>query len=407
MFRKLRIKMVLLNMGVVTAIIIAVMAFTYFSSQSILKNQAETIKIKTEESDFDFSKKPGEYLNASVLGNKMIIIPLDGEGNIVENEHLPRYTENNTRKGLLETITADKVDMEYISYDDRIYFTFFVEKDSNTIHFFIDATQERELNSEILKNTAFIGLLALIMIITASLFMTKKALEPIVTAWEKQKRFVSDASHELRTPVAVIKINMEIVGENDEATVEDNRKWIDNVNVETDRMSNLIEKLLFLSESDVDKKKAVSNKTAMNTTIEKVAANLKPLADKKGLAMEVDCKKVFVNVPDMDISRLGTILIENAIKYTRKGIVTVKTFEDNGNAMLQVRDSGDGIGKEHIDKIFERFYRVDRARSRKTGGYGLGLSIAKNICGNYNGKIHVGSERGKGSVFTVEFPLAK
>ncbi len=409
MFRKLQIKMVLLNLGVVTMIIITIMALTSYSSMSIMRRKAEDVKNKIEETGMYYTKGPGNYYNAPILGNKMIPVPVDSAGRLILNEQFPGSGtgENNYRQDLFELIDDDMPDMKYIRHEERTFFTFNISSSDITYYFFIDATQERELNKQIMKNTVFIGLIALVMIIISSIFLTQRALIPVARAWNKQRRFISDASHELRTPVAIIKTNMEVVGENDKATIGEQRKWVDNVIAETERMANLIENLLFLSKKDLTKKEKLVSETEMNSEVEKAADKLEAIAAKKGLAIKTDCQNVKVHVPAIEINRLAVILIENAIKYTDTGTIEVKTYTEDGNSILQVKDSGKGMGKNDLSKIFERFFRIDSARSRKIGGYGLGLSIAKSICDSYNGEISVQSEPGEGSVFKVVFPAIK
>lgn len=409
MFRKLQIKMVLLNLAVVMAIIIAIMGLTFFSSISILRRQAETVKARIEENGVDFSKGPGNYYNALVLGNRMIPIPVDSTGQLIQNDQFPGMGigENTYRQDLYELIEENMPDMKYIRHDDRTYFTFHIVSGDITYYFFIDATQEREMIRQLMKNTIFIGLFALVMVIISSIFLTKRALIPVTKAWNKQRRFISDASHELRTPLAVIKTNMEVLDEDDAATIGSQRKWINNVNAEIDRMTGLIENLLFLSKKDLIKKEKHYTNIFLDEHVGKAVSSLRKIAEDKGISLKASLEKVSVQTPGFEIYRLAVILIENAIKYTDHGSIEVRTYKDDKNAVLMVKDSGIGIEKEKTDRIFERFYRVDEARDRKTGGYGLGLSIAGSICDSYNGKISVESEQGKGSVFTVVFPAVK
>lgn len=407
MLKKLQLKMVLLNIGVVAFVFFIIIGIQFYSSMNILKRQAESIKNRIEMSSEVFFRNPSKFHELPVLGNNLVVIPVDSTGSLYIVDDIKPSPLDTVRMDLYEKTKEILPDMKYIELDDRVYFTFNVVKDDITYYYFLDATQERALNIQNMKNTAFIGLLAIALIILASIFLTKRALKPVKNAWERQKRFVADASHELRTPVSVIKTNMEVVGEDDLATVGSQRKWIDNVNEETDRMAALIDSLLYLSKKDMSKYQKYRAETAMHEFVGTAVSALMFIAEEKGLVVEKELGPVKVHIPGIEITRLATILVENAIKYTDFGRICVKTGMNGANAFLSVEDSGIGINTKDADKIFERFYRVDEARTRGAGGYGLGLSIARSICDSYNGRISVESEPGKGSKFNVVFPAVK
>jgi len=407
MLKKLQWKMVFLNIGVVAFILAIVISLQFYSSMSILRRQAESIKERIETSKEVFNRNPFKFHESPVLGNKLVMIPVDSDGNLYMEEEIQSFPVDGERLDLFETINENLPDMKYIELDDRVYFTFNVSKDGITYYYFLDATQERALNLQNMRNTAFIGLFAIVLIVFASIFLTIRALKPVKSAWEQQKRFVADASHELRTPIAVIKTNMEVVGEDNSVTVGSQRKWIDNVNEETDRMASLIDNLLYISKKDISNYEKYKTETAMNEFVDKAVAYIELIAKEKGLSVNRDLEPVEVHIPGSEITRLASILVENAIKYTDKGKIVITTRRDGTDAVLSVKDSGIGIDYKDFDKIFERFYRVDESRTRGAGGYGLGLSIARSICDSYNGKISVESEPGKGSTFSVVFPAVK
>jgi len=407
MFRKLRTKMILLNIAVVALVMVTIIFLISFSSVSILRRQAENMKARIEETGLSIWQRSDSPDNTPILGNKVIVVPVDEQGEMTTVYDFQRFPEEGLRQTLFELIDENFPDMRYIKNDEREFFTFNLKYEDKTFYFFIDATQERELNRQIIQNTLFIGAGAIVLIILASMFLTKRALLPIKDAWNKQKKFISDASHELRTPVAVIKTNMEVIQGDEESTVKEQKNWMDNINFEIGRMTGLIDNLLFLSKMDKSNSEKYTMIGDLGTIIERVSLNIQKLAEEKGLTIFKELKTTSVNVPETDIERLAVILMENAVKYTEKGKITVKTYIEDNNCILSVEDTGKGIDEKEQVKIFERFYRADQDRSRKTGGYGLGLAIAKSIVDNYKGKIEVKSKPGEGSEFRVYLPKAK
>jgi len=228
---------------------------------------------------------------------------------------------------------------------------------------------------------------------------------------ETQEKFIADASHELRTPLAVIRSNVEMIIDEPELTVKENMKWLEYILKESKRMAKMTEDLLFLSKADINKhKKELSvqkEKINLSALISGVYDSFAKLLEENELfdnnkKIEQD---IYIQANENQIRQLITILLDNAIKYTRKGGVTLELEQGGQSAYIKVTDTGQGIPEDMLEKIFERFVRADKARSRAAGGAGLGLSIAKSIAEEHSGQISVDSELGKGSAFCVELPL--
>jgi len=221
---------------------------------------------------------------------------------------------------------------------------------------------------------------------------------------QAKKDFVSNVSHELKTPLAVLKAVIETL-EN-----EDNPKnasiFLEKAKNRIDQMDSLINDLLILAK--LESKEENINKELVNlyNLVENIFEDLKHLTlDKKvSLINEVD-KNLYINVDEQKFKILVKNLVENAIKYNKEyGKVIVKAKEKDNSFILSVKDTGIGIPKESLPLIFERFYRVDKSRSREVGGTGLGLSIVKHIAEAHKGKVWVESKIGEGSTFYVEIP---
>ena len=229
--------------------------------------------------------------------------------------------------------------------------------------------------------------------------------ERLQVSENKRARFVSDASHELKTPLASIKLLTDSILQNDmdQDTV---REFVSDIGSEADRLTRMTQKLLSLSriESQQDGDCEI---TYMKPTIDRVVRMLTGLTEKNGIRLELDCKEDCpILILEDDLYQIIFNLLENGIKYNLPGgRLTVRTFRAGDNAMLQVADTGVGIPKDALGHVFERFYRVDKARSRSTGGSGLGLAIVRNMVERNQGSIQVESTLGQGSVFTVSFPI--
>lgn len=221
---------------------------------------------------------------------------------------------------------------------------------------------------------------------------------------DMQKQFIADASHELKTPIAAIKGMVEILNREDFDDKAIEKDFLIQIEKENLRLEEIVMDLLTLSRFNrnvVILKRRLQDFTEIcDTSIQ----SLKSEAEEKGIEIIRDYHshdQVFVDDKQMLI--VVNNLLNNAIKYSKEGEIILRTYSENEHYYFQISDHGYGIALEDIDKIFERFYRVNKDRSRYSGGSGLGLPIVKSICDAHNAKISVESEIGKGSVFTIEF----
>ena len=229
--------------------------------------------------------------------------------------------------------------------------------------------------------------------------------ERLQTSEQKRSRFVSDASHELKTPLASIKLLTDSILQND-MDMETVREFVSDIGNEADRLTRTTGKLLSLTKVDgqLTEDCEIIN---MAPTVERVVRMLSGIAQQNHITIESDLSEDSpVLILEDDLYQIAFNLIENGIKYNVSGgKLAVKLMCQNDNAILQVSDTGMGIPEDALSHIFERFYRVDKARSRATGGSGLGLAIVRAIVQRNRGEITVATEVGKGTVFTVSFPV--
>ena len=264
------------------------------------------------------------------------------------------------------------------------------------------------LYSGLQKATYILILLSVLALIVATVIghiMAGRALIPMREAYEKQKQFAADASHELRTPLAVVMASADLLLADKSISNPFLREVLEDLKSEVKKMSKLVSDLLTVARSDNNALKVKIRKLDLGKLLEQNIRMMTPLAEKKNIKLiGADFTKVTIQGDEQKIKQLVLILVDNAIKYTPNGgqvTVTLEKVEED-RAIFSVQDSGIGIAKEDQEKIFERFYRVDKARSREMGGNGLGLSIATEILRLHDGKIKVESELGKGTKFTVE-----
>lgn len=228
--------------------------------------------------------------------------------------------------------------------------------------------------------------------------------ERLYTSEQKRSRFVSDASHELKTPLASIKLLSDSILQND-MDIDTIREFVSDIGAEAERLNRMTAKLLSLTKIDGEIQPECEI-IYMTPTINRVVRMLSSIAQVNDisfrLSLDGDCP---VLVQEDDLYQIVFNLMENGIKYnTPGGTLTVSLLHEDDNAILQVSDTGVGIPEDAIGHIFERFYRVDKARSRATGGSGLGLAIVRAIVNRNRGEIEVESVRGEGTTFRVTFP---
>ena len=219
-----------------------------------------------------------------------------------------------------------------------------------------------------------------------------------------RKRFISDVSHELKTPLTVIMGNSELLL-NADIEKKQQKVLLQATLEQTQRMNALITDLISLSSIDSTKNKQRNNKIIVDDLKDQILNNLSSLKEKKGISFEfnLDSKKNILGSFSEIYSALEN-LVSNAFRYTDKGSISINWFVLKGQGILSVTDTGIGISKEHLEKITDRFYRVDADRSRNSGGTGLGLAIVKNIMDHHNGSIDIKSDMNKGSTFCLVFP---
>lgn len=225
---------------------------------------------------------------------------------------------------------------------------------------------------------------------------------------EKQIRqeFFSNASHELKTPITSVQGYAELLESGIIQDEEQKKEFLNRIKKEAANMNNLINDILMISKLETKDAEVLKSDVRLSIVLNDILDSLKPLAASHEVLIHLDCKPICIYANNQQMKELFGNLITNAVKYNKPGgEVWVRVREEDRNLIVQVKDNGMGIPKDSLSRIFERFYRVDKGRSKKQGGTGLGLSIVKHIVNFYHGTINVTSELDVGTEFTVKIPI--
>lgn len=274
--------------------------------------------------------------------------------------------------------------------------------------FLLDPELIEETESRLKFTLTAINLLILTASAGAGYLLAGKTLRPIKNMVEEQGRFVSDASHELRTPLTSLRSEIEVSLRDRHLTYKEMKKILKSNLEEVDKIQKLTDHLLGLSRYQDGETKIDFTEINLKNNAEKAVAKITPLAKRKKIIIRTKLDDVKMKGHSISLIELCIILLDNAVKYSPSGKKIVITLrKDRKNAILKVRDQGIGIKSSELPYIFNRFYRADSSRNKdKIDGFGLGLSIAKNIAELHHGKITVNSLPGKGSTFIVCLPIS-
>jgi signal transduction histidine kinase len=252
------------------------------------------------------------------------------------------------------------------------------------------------------STSSSVAAVALFLLFLLSRKLSKVVIKPAENAWSDQKRFIADASHDLKTPLTVIMANNDILLAHPEKTVAEQQKWLESTRQETEYMSSLINKMLELAKTDSLLEKIQLDNVNISEVVEKAVLQLEPVAFESGVIIQADITRDIVSRSNStELYKLTQILIDNAVKYAPcNSTVMVSLARSKKEIIFSVNNKGDIIPSEQLEHIFDRFYRTDDARTK--GGFGLGLSIAKNVANALGGEIFATSDD-NGTTFTVKF----
>jgi len=275
------------------------------------------------------------------------------------------------------------------------------KRDGYTLVAFMDITVSMSGMNTLINYTLAAGLIALVVLFIASKRIADRIITPLEQNDLRQKQFVSDAGHELKTPLSVISTNAELLQRQ-----SGDSEWLSNIRYETDRMSTLVRQLLNLSRAE--NAELVTENIDLSRTVTGEVLPFESVAFEQGLTIESDITDgIFVSGNPSQLSQVVSILLDNAIRHSRGGnTIAVSLHTGHKQAVLTVTNFSEPIPAEKLERLFERFYRVDEVRNSEDGHYGLGLAIAKAITERHGGCIEIKCEDGRVS-FKVTIPLGK
>ena len=248
---------------------------------------------------------------------------------------------------------------------------------------------------------------AQVLLFFASILLSYVAVRPLEESWKRQRRFVADASHELKTPLSVIMASNSLMQASPDATVASQKRWTDTIGSESARMLELVNDMLFLARSNSVASRAEFETLDFSQLVLGEVLQFESLAFERGVGLSENIMEgIYVRGEAKQLKRLVGILIDNACKYAGSGgEAEVVLLKWDITVVLHVRNNGPNIPEEDLPYIFDRFYRADKARNRQRGGFGLGLAIAKDVVETHSGTISASNE-GEWTCFTVRLPYA-
>lgn len=264
--------------------------------------------------------------------------------------------------------------------------------------YFLDCTKSMTSFRTFLVTSIFVSIFGISAVFILVMLLSKKAIEPVVESYEKQKRFITDAGHEIKTPLTIINADTTILemeyGENE---------WLSDINVQTKRLARLTNDLIYLSKMEEENTKVSMIEFPFSDVVEEITQSFQNLAKVQEKHLVVDIVPMLtIKGDEKAIRQLVSILLDNAVKYCgENGKIRVSVWKKGKNTMLSVYNTTKEMKKENLNHLFDRFYRTDESRNSQTGGYGIGLSIAKAVVIAHKGKIQASSQDGKSLLITV------
>ena len=327
------------------------------------------------------------------------------------DSHASRYDEPTIQSAQITDYVETFKDALNIKRENKVYLKsyrgswYFFNRQGDQLAF-VDVTTEHEIVDSFQNRLVWIFALSEIALLLMAVALTRANMRPIMRACSQQRTFVADAAHEFKTPMTVIQNNLERMLERPNDTVMDQVENVANALTEVRHLNNLTGDLLTLSQADAD----VPLFAFADMDLAKVAREVGDIfeftAEEKGQTLRVDVPETLPIVGDAQrLRQLLVILTDNAQKYAGEGAdVTISATQTNSSIKLQVSDTGKGVPDADKQRLFDRFYRVDKARSRSTGGHGLGLAIAKWVVQGHRGTIEVLDNQPHGTIFSMTLP---
>ncbi len=406
MIKKLQKKFIILTMGSLIAVMIIVIGLIngiYLIQMEHRIN--ETIDILSnnqgkfplfEKEKFPRREKPKFEINEETpFETRYFVVEVNADDSIqqIDTSHIAAVSSEDA----LEYAAKIMDDGRNSGYID-IYKFKITSQDNGSMIVFLDCRTKLQSAKTFLVISCMVAITTFFLMLLLITILSRRAIRPFVENAERQKLFITDAGHEIKTPLAIISANADVL----ELTCGEN-EWITSIRNQITRLDRLVKNLLTLSKMDEENIKLSFTQFNLSDLVAKVATSFEAMAEAKGKHIYQEISPgIKLNGDESSIEQLVSTLLDNAIKYSSvEGKIRLTlTYHKNG-AKLEVYNTTENLDLQNLDKLFDRFYRTDASRSRETGGYGIGLSIAKSIVEAHNGKISVRSEDGNSICFTT------
>lgn len=424
MFKKLRNKLLIANTLIIAALILSSFSLIYLTVREIT-HRAVNIKLERavsfapDERDKHMrrpeteregvpegvpQKLKQEYEQFSFT----FTVETDAEGNVIK-KNMPFDMTEDFYTDKLAAIVSDTHNQGQIKSENGYWAYRAEQRNNGYIVAFTGVNAEHVILRNLIVALSIVAYAALAAAFFISLLAANRSIKPVEKSYNKQKQFIADASHELKTPLATINTNVDVLLSHEDSVIRDEKKWLEYIKTEAERMTKLTNELLYLARLDHKENSVITLPVSFSEAAEGVILLMEAVIFEKDIELSYDiAPDLTVTGNTEQLKQLVMILLDNACKYTPpKGDIKITLRKESSDAVLIVRNSGEGISKEALEHIFERFYREDKSRTRSKGGYGLGLSIADAIVKSYKGSIKAESEKDKYTQFVVKIPLVK
>lgn len=391
MIEKLRRKIIIIAMCSTFIVLAVIVLFINLFNYAQINRQTDMLLELLTENDGrfpnidkrmeDYNMEPHGITVETPFSTRFFTVSADENNSII--------TVNTGKVAATTTDQASQYAQKILKKGEKTGFMGFykysvVPKDYGNLIVFIDCRRDIETITAFIKNSMLISAGGLLSVFILVLILSKKAVEPVAQSYEKQKRFITDAGHELKTPIAIIAANTEVLemdyGES---------QWTSSIYNQTKRMTELTTSLMELARMEEDNNSMQMIDFSMSDAVVESVEPFIALANSKDkeIHMNID-KDISFRGNEQSIRQLVSILLDNSIKYSpEKGKIEVALKKQGRHIQLSTCNSGKDLTQKNLDLLFDRFYRADSSRNSQTGGYGIGLSIAKGIVTKHKGKI--------------------
>lgn len=402
MLRKLRIKFVCINMFIVTAMLCVIFALVLNLTQQSLEEQS-TQALKRIASNSMPMLRPGHEPGGGSR-TPYFIVHISSSGEILTiSSNQFDLTDQSFLEELLEQVLQNDDTLGVLQPYALRYLRTHSPIGEKVI--FVDISGEIETMKSLLQSCLLIGALSFAIFLVISILLAHWAVKPVDKAWQQQKQFTADASHELKTPLTVIMTNAELL-QSPDYSEQERKDFVQSIVTMSHQMRGLVEQLLSLARIDNGAAQKEMTRLDYSELTLDALMPFEALFFEKGLTVTCNVQDgIFVSGAAPQLTQVAEILLDNAQKYAHPSTNVVVTLQrsDRRHCQFSVTSTGDVISQEDLKNIFKRFYRVDKARSRN-GSYGLGLAIASDIVSSHRGKIWAESRDGVNTFF-VQLPL--